>query len=87
MNPFTEALNGTFAFKKTVSEKSEVPALSQPEKKSYNTRNSVERTLGDPTVVAATQAIFNPGQPVAPSNPSQGTAGAMGLKPGWGGGN
>lgn len=87
MNPFTEALTGTFAFKKPVSEKSEVPALSEPEKKSYNTRNSVERTLGDPTVVAATQAIFNPGQPVAPSNPQQGTTGAMGLKPGWGGGN
>ncbi len=87
MNPFTEALTGTFAFKKPVAEKSEVPALAQPDKKSYNTRNSIERTLGDPTVVAATQAVFNPGQPVAPSTGmNKGTADKMALKPGWGGG-
>jgi hypothetical protein len=86
MNEFSEALSNTFGFKKPVAQKSEVPTITV-DRKTYNTRNSVERTLGEPTVVAAAQAIFNPQQPVAPSpQASAGTADKMGLKPGWGGG-
>ncbi len=68
---FLDALKGTFGVKKEEAKPVVQPIETTTDAKKYRTRNSIERTLGDPTSSAAAQAIFNPNQNVAPSMNSQ----------------